>query len=566
MTAANGTPDSAGTGVEQQVDRDLRDRVRWLQRLAIVYLLLTFALFAAAAWIYLGAADRAAKDAETLTRPEELRAVDFHDTATNPGDGTVTVVGDDSSILVFSDDGDVERSYKRAGGTRSSLRSIAFSGDGRTAVVAGDDGVILVSGDRGKSWNTARSNTGNDFTGIALSKDGEIAVAVGDRGLIRISRDGGRTWVAPEPANVTSKHLNGVALSDSGKTVVAVADDDSVLVSMNEGRRWPCIAGKTNQPCSRDNAKHDLEAVAFRGEGDTAMAVAVGDGGTILVSCDGSRKWRRRDEVDRKRRFYAVAFSERGLTAVAVGRHGEIWTSDGLCTHRKWTSRDTKAGNSLEAVALNEDGRIAVAVGGDGTVLVSRDRGVTWRAPYSRTAHRLHAVTFSRDGRSATAVGDESTILRLSLSPSGATPDEVTLLNAKSILKKSTLQERDQGRIEAPEKADKAPEKADKTKIASIYTIIERIGIVFIVLVMVQYLMSLARYNLRLAAFYKARRDTIRLAEKELPRPESIDELERMMQALSPDDLDFGRASRNPVNLAMQLARSIRGDGKSSAG
>ena len=82
---------------------------------------------------------------------------------------------------------------------------------------------------------------------------------------------------------------------------------------------------------------------------------------------------------------------------------------------------------------------------------------------------------------------------------------------------------------------------------------------------MVHYLMGLARYNLRLAAFYQARSDTIHLNEMEaLPRPGDVYELRTMMETLSPDGLDFGQSPKTAVDLAMQLVRNVGYDRKSS--
>ena len=562
MTVSNGDPVPISTPGIKQVDSRLDERIRFLETWSKYYLLLTFALLAGAIWVYLGAAARAAEDADKLTRAEKPRVIDFHDTATNPGDESVVVVGDESTILVFSENGEVKSNYKHVGGLESDLRSIALSGDGGTAVAAGDDGAILVSRNRGKSWNSARSNTKKDFTDVALSKRGDIAVAVGDRGLIRISHDGGRTWF--NPGNITSKHINGIALSDSGTIAVAVADNDAVLVSMDGGLHWSCITGKLGEHCTTENAKRDFDAVAFHGDGATAMAVAAGTDGTILTSCDGGRTWRQHDEVDTKRDLEAVAFSGDGQTAIAVGRRGAVWVTVDLCTSKHWAKRDSKLGDSLEAIALDKDGRIAVAVGRDGAVLVSLDRGVTWNARDSRTAQRLQSVTFSRDGKNVTVAGQDLTILRLS--SSSATSDETTLMDTVSIAKESPVKKIKNETTETPKNTDKTSDD-EFLKIANLYTIIERIGTVLIVLIMVQYLMSLARYNLRLAAFYRARRDALRLNEMErLPRPENVDELGRMMEALSPDGLDFGSSPKTAVNLAMQLARTIRPDRKTSEG
>lgn len=539
-----------------QVDNWLRKRIRNLKFLAFLYLLLTFMLPGAAVWIYGGTADRAAEDAEKLTPTEAPRLIDFNDAATNPDDGTVVVVGDESSIQIISDKlkikkGRIKHDDDQVEKKRSDLHSVAFSGYGRTAIAAGDDGLILVSGDRGKSWKSVRSNTGKDFTEIALSKTGNIAVAVGDRGLIRVSHNSGHTWFKPE--NITSNDINGVALSDDGETVVVVADNDKVLVSKDKGKNWEC---KTGDFCNSVKSKRDLEAVAFYGKGDTAAAIAVGDKGALWISCTGGRKWRQSNSDSSKERFNAVAFSGDGKTAIAVGRRGVVWVSNGLCTNttNDGVFVDSKAGDNLEAVDLNEDGRIAVAAGRDGTVLVSNDGGKNWSGIDTETTQRFHSVTLSNDGKSGIVVGKESTVLRLSSPRSFSTP--TNLLDTVDIMEEAVLQSDDRRKVKSDNNLE---------TIASIFTLTDRIGTFVILLIMVHYLMSLARYNLRLAAFYQARRDTIQLNEmEELPRPENVDELGRMMEALSPDGLDFGRSPKTAADMAMQLARTIGYDRKSS--
>ena len=539
----------------EQVDNWLQERIRNLKIFAFLYLALTFILLLAAIWFYDGSARRAAEDANKLAEPDTPGLVDFNDTAINPNDGTMVVVGDEASIQIISDKlkikrGKVKYDGDQADKKRSDLHSIALSGDGKTAIAAGDDGLILVSRDSGKSWNAARTNTGNDFTEIALSKTGKIAVAVGDRGLIRFSHDRGRAWFTPETP--LSKDLNGVAISDDGKTMVAVTEDDEVLVSKDEGRNWKC---KAENSCNSEKSRRDLEAVAFYGKSNTGAAIAVGDDGAILTSCNGRFDWSESNisSNGRKVDFNAVAFSGDGKTAIAVGRRGFAWVSNGLCTDNAddKTSPGQVVGNDLEAVELNKDGRIAVAAGKDGTVLVSRDAGKTWKSLDTGTAMRLYGIALSNDAKNGIVVGQDSTVLHLSSSTS------TTLLDTVEIVKEAVLQGGDKRKAETSDQLK---------RIASIFTLTERFGTVVILLIMVHYLMSLARYNLRLAAFYQARSDTIHLNNMmELPRPEDVDELGRMMEALSPDGLDFGQSPKTAVDLAMQLARTVGYDRKSPA-
>ncbi len=538
----SGNTDSARAFHIEQLKNDLRRRVRRSYILSFVYLVVTFALICVAYLVYDGTVGRAVKDVSQITGLEDSRVsrvFDFDDVATNPVDGTVVAVGTDSSILVFSDDGKIRHEFKRAGGTQSDLRSIAFSGNGKTAIAAGDNGLILVSTDHGESWSSAESGTDKDFIRVALSKD-RIAIAVGDRGLIRVSRDRGKTWSRPDPSNITSKHINDIVLSNNGKTSVAVADDEVTLFSRDEGKTWVAqING---------DGKHDVEAVAVHDTDKTA--VAVGDNGSILSSCNKGESWERLKDIGKKDDFSDIAISGDGRIAIAVGRRGVIWTLTGanLCQGRTWMKRDSKVGEHLEAVALNQDGSIAVAVGRDGTILVSEDKGETWTSRDSRTASDLYRVTLDFDGRSAVAVGENSTILWL-VSSDG------TLVLDKVNSKVNSLG------------TDRTEDGGDNfQKLANQYTLFERTGIVLLLVFLIQYLMSLTRYNLRLAAFYNARRDAIRLTTVEaLPQLGNVDELEQMVHALSPDGVDFGRSPKSVIDLAIQLARPAKRYWKNSA-
>jgi len=89
-----------------------------------------------------------------------------------------------------------------------------------------------------------------------------------------------------------------------------------------------------------------------------------------------------------------------------------------------------------------------------------------------------------------------------------------------------------------------------------LYLALVRVGIVMILLLPAQYLTNLARYCLQLAAFYRARRDAIKLAEirQENLRPENIDQFEQMMHALTPYGVDLARGSlRGVTEMAIQM-------------
>lgn len=101
--------------------------------------------------------------------------------------------------------------------------------------------------------------------------------------------------------------------------------------------------------------------------------------------------------------------------------------------------------------------------------------------------------------------------------------------------------------LEAIEKAKKG-DGVDSSVISALST---RIGSVFMLLFLVQILVSLYRYSTRLAAFYDGRADALQLCK-------NFDDLnlESLVALTSPDNLDF-KAQRPPTDQAIELAKQI---------
>ena len=464
---------------------------------------------------------------------------DFNDIAANRATGLVIAVGDDGAIRTSADGG--KDWYAPECRITESLHAVAFSGDGRLAAAAGGDGVIVTSADTGETWTRRTSNTRKDFNDIALSGNGAIVVAVGDDGLIRVSADRGASW--RNPGNVTPRDLNRVALTKNGRIAVVVGDDEAILVSEDGGMTWKNRGGKPD-----GDSRIDFEAVAFLGE-DEGTAVVAGDDGTIKVSTDLQNwvgKYDRSDKKDGGKGpdFRAIASSRDGRRVVVAGRKGVIWVSpDG---GGSWNSRTSNVADHLEAVAMSDSGDVAVAVGRDGTILVSDDDGKErWGSRDSRTPDTLNAVVLGGDGRRMIVAGRNAAVLRSESTATetfpaierldvGADPPVCSEGAAADLTEREVLKE------------------------ISLYAAFVRVATVLILFFAVQYLISLTRYSLRLAAFYDARRDAVLLTTEEgFPRPGSIAELERMMQAMSPDGLDFGRSPRTTVEQALQMARLV---------
>lgn len=113
---------------------------------------------------------------------------------------------------------------------------------------------------------------------------------------------------------------------------------------------------------------HDrLFSIAFAGD----YGVAVGDVGQIMVSEDGGASWVR-SKAPTDLALLSVAVN--GGRTIAVGQMGLILIRD---RGEKWKEVESGTKERLLKVAVNSNG-LAFAVGAFGTVLRSKDNGLSW--------------------------------------------------------------------------------------------------------------------------------------------------------------------------------------------
>jgi CHASE3 domain sensor protein len=102
--------------------------------------------------------------------------------------------------------------------------------------------------------------------------------------------------------------------------------------------------------------------------------------------------------------------------------------------------------------------------------------------------------------------------------------------------------------LEKPEPTDWAQIiQSNLTRLASL-------GIMFF---LVAILVPQYRYNIRMAAFYDARADSIRLAGK-LPAITHVEDLEKTILAMTPN-IDFGKAPSTPIDQLVGLIKAAKG-------
>jgi photosystem II stability/assembly factor-like uncharacterized protein len=254
------------------------------------------------------------------------------------------VVGNLGLMLATADAGATWRMLDA--GVRTTLRAVALAATDSVFAV-GDGGVFRVSGDGGATfrgvaapaldWTSVAARRrdggvallasrqgslhrydaatgvvsevvaapveGGALWSVVMSRDGETAVAVGDRGVMLVSRDGGfsfqRLALAPVGAGLAIRDV--WLVGDKGDRYIAVGDDGLLLLGATGGldpQRSQLGQGLT------------LRALHLGADGHGAI---VGDAGTLFVTSDAGRSWKR-IATDETR-------SIRGLDALEAGPH-----------------------------------------------------------------------------------------------------------------------------------------------------------------------------------------------------------------------------------------------------
>lgn len=381
------------------------------------------------------------------------RQLEMHAVAASPTKAFWVSVGDGGAIFTSSD-GSVWQ--ERASGTKSQLRDVAVAPDGHRWVAVGTEGAIVTSDD-GIVWTLRSSGTPSYLNKVSVSSDGKLWTAIALDGLLTSSDGlTWRSWhaVGSRPLRSIAVNKDGqwLALSKDGtiahsqdgmhwNTNVSVfnAPMPQRIFDSPTGDRWLGLAadglyargtdGTWSGPAKGSGV--GLHAFAFHPGSKKAVAVgrrgayasedlsdwkavlqspsfelrgiamspvvglwvAVGDGGTIATSVDGT-SWKLRNEVTTSH-LLAVAVSERAKRWVAVGTGGRILVSDNAIDWRE-ASKPPDVTGTLNAVAVSVDGRRWIAAGDRGLALESTN-GYDWHVVPTATSAQFVSIAEYKD-------------------------------------------------------------------------------------------------------------------------------------------------------------------------
>jgi len=281
-------------------------------------------------------------------------------------------------------------------GHDGSVRGVAVTPDGATAVSGGEDGVVRVW-DLGGGCEQATLAGHTDWVrSVAVTHDGTRAVSGSDDGSVRVwdLKDG------REQASLAGheRPVWSVAVTPDGSRAVSGGEDGSVRVwDLKDGREQASLAGHGRPVWSVAvtpdgsravsgggdgsvrvwDLKDGREQATFTGHTGEVFAVAVTPDGSRAVSSGGDGSVRVWDLKDSREEtvltghigwVWSVAVTPDGARAVSGGEDASVRVWD-LRTGREETAL-TGHPRQVFTVAVTPDGTRAVSGGGDGTVRV----------------------------------------------------------------------------------------------------------------------------------------------------------------------------------------------------
>ena len=503
----------------------------------------------------------------------ELSAGEWVIKAGFSADGTTGIVaGDEGSVFLTTDRGDSWSQPSVELNRTEWIVSVGFNADGTTGIVAGDEGSVFLTTDRGTSWTPVNLDLlGNTVTAVAFSADGSTGIVASRQGSVFVTTNGGNSWT---PANVDLSEDDGVvnvALSANGSTGIVASDRGAVFVTTNGGNDW--TLGKPDMIGQRSAMQAALSA-----DGMTSVVAAIS--GYVATTVDGGNTWSPTNvELGTPRgEVSAAAQSADGKTGIFASTSGSVYmTIDGGSSWSLQTV-ELKRGEWVVAADFSKDGTTGIVAGDEGSVFVvtTTKEGTTWSLANMELDSRagIRKLGFSTEGKVGVVEDDgvgvvedgeigvvedsEGTTLVLKKYPHMEAWSEwspvfvLRNLNHDPILGKSDLHQEIAAFVgglttSSTRGAKGVPGEGEGT-ISLLFGEINVVrGVTLaVVFFLVQILVRLSQYSLRLASFWDSRADAVLLARSfATGRAVKFDDL---VVALAPDAYDFKPTPRSPFD------------------
>jgi photosystem II stability/assembly factor-like uncharacterized protein len=311
-------------------------------------------------------------------------------------DSLIVATGENATIVITTDGGNNFDVQNNVAGQVNTLLDICFI-DRYTWTAVGHNGLIVRTTDGGTTWVKQASGTVAFLRGVYFSsKDTGIIVGYFDYGIVLKTTDGGSNWSSES----YEMGLLGLAFFNSSEGVVI--GKDGIIRTSNGGATWTKI--KTGVW---------IEEIVFL---DDSNGIVTGRDGMYCTK-DGGRSW-----VHLSSPFYPIVagYIDSNVVVATAGTGSIMRSSNGGLS---WDLQYSGTTEGLYGLCFSNSSK-GFAVGINGVLLETRDKGVTWTILSSTVSYAdLHAVSFT-DYLTGTAVGSTGTILHTTDSGKTWTPQQ----------------------------------------------------------------------------------------------------------------------------------------------
>ena len=491
---------------------------------------------------------------------------------------SMLVVGDEGSVFVPQDEG---QSWTRLDGLDGKwIATVSFAPDGRRGIAGSTTNSVFFTTNGGVRWNqlTDLIEKGSEQEHVARVNFGvnsESMLIVGDEGSVFVTKNEGRSWTRLDGLKnlAKGKRIRTVSFAPDGRRGIAGSTTNSVFFTTNGGVTWSRLTDFAEKGSEREyvaGVKFGVNGDSENGDSETMLVV--GNEGSVFVTQDKKgQSWTRPGELEGKWiRPRSVSFAPDRRRGIAGNTMNSVFfTTNGGVTWSRLTDLAEK-GSKRESVAMVQfgvkgDSKTMLVVGNEGSVFVTRDEGQTWLLteglPVTKELVFVQAMQekptkespFDRqsgDGSpSEEKDGSRYSFLMMAsdgvyrLKPHPVEPEQSLSVIQSHVRNDDVLRQSVIGKdiltISLRESPGLGSNPRENTKIW--FPIDEltlmRIASMTILFFLVQLLVRLYQYNLRLASFLDSRADAVLLARtfafsKSIP----FDDLVRSM---APDDYDF---------------------------